>query len=55
VVRFTADSDQDCALQSAEGRRLAERLAERKNVTHSEAVRVLDPASADARHQGDQS
>ncbi|WP_372611789.1 nitrate reductase molybdenum cofactor assembly chaperone [Halomonas sp.] len=51
AVRFSAESDQDCALQSAEGRR----LAERKNVTHSEAVRVLDPASADARHQGDQS
>ena len=51
AVRFSAESDQDCALQSAEGRR----LAERKNVTHSEAVRVLDPASIAARHQGDQS
>lgn len=51
AVRFSAESDQDCALQSAEGRR----LAERKNVTHSEAVRVLDPASVAAGHQGDQS
>ncbi|MDR5866819.1 nitrate reductase molybdenum cofactor assembly chaperone [Halomonas koreensis] len=49
AVRFSAASDQDCALQSAEGRR----LAERKNVTHSEAVRVLDPSAP--RHQGDQS
>lgn len=51
MVRFSAESDEDCALQSAEGRR----LAERKNATHSEAVRVLDPAPAAARHQGDQS
>ncbi|TDO15274.1 MULTISPECIES: nitrate reductase molybdenum cofactor assembly chaperone [Halomonas] len=51
AVRFSAASDEDCALQSAEG----QRLAERKNVTHSEAVRVLDPASVAARHQGDQS
>jgi nitrate reductase delta subunit len=28
VVRFSAESDQDCALQSAEGRRLAERKYE---------------------------
>lgn len=28
AVRFSADSDQDCALQSAEGRRLAERKRE---------------------------
>ncbi|WP_245184540.1 nitrate reductase molybdenum cofactor assembly chaperone [Halomonas salinarum] len=47
AVRFSAESDQDCALQSAEGRR----LAERKRVTPSEAVRVLDPA----RVQGGQS
>jgi len=46
AVRFTADSDQDCALQSAEGRR----LAERKNVTQSEAVRVLDPAAPARKH-----
>ncbi|TFH87722.1 nitrate reductase molybdenum cofactor assembly chaperone [Billgrantia azerbaijanica] len=46
AVRFSAQSDQDCALQSAEGRR----LAERKNVTHSEAVRVLEPA-APSRNQ----
>ncbi|MGM0782714.1 MAG: nitrate reductase molybdenum cofactor assembly chaperone [Pseudomonadota bacterium] len=40
AVRFSAESDQDCALQSAEGRR----LAERKSVTHSEAVRIMSPA-----------
>ncbi|MDL4862714.1 nitrate reductase molybdenum cofactor assembly chaperone [Halomonas elongata] len=48
AVRFSAESDQDCALQSTEGRR----LAERKRATHSEAVRVLDPT---ARPQGDPS
>lgn len=48
AVRFSAESDQDCALQSAEGRR----LAERKTMTHSEVVRVIDPA---ARLQGDRS
>ncbi|MBB3140443.1 nitrate reductase molybdenum cofactor assembly chaperone [Halomonas organivorans] len=47
AVRFSAASDQDCALQSAEGRR----LAERKTATHSEAVRILDPAAP--RQQGD--
>jgi nitrate reductase delta subunit len=49
MVRFSADSDEDCALQSAEGRR----LAERRNVTHSEAVRILDPSGP--QPQGDQS
>ncbi|MFG6176504.1 nitrate reductase molybdenum cofactor assembly chaperone [Halomonas sp. THAF12] len=47
AVRFSAASDQDCALQSAEGRR----LAERKTATHSEAVRILDPTAP--RQQGD--
>ncbi|MGO2131876.1 MAG: nitrate reductase molybdenum cofactor assembly chaperone [Halomonas sp.] len=47
MVRFSADSDEDCALQSAEGRR----LAERRNVTHSEAVRILDPSGP--QPQGD--
>ncbi|WP_445156556.1 nitrate reductase molybdenum cofactor assembly chaperone [Halomonas sp. E14] len=51
AVRFSAKSDEDCALQSAEGRR----LAERKKVTHSEAVRVLDPAAAPVRLEGDRS
>lgn len=41
AVRFTADSDQDCALQSAEGRR----LAERKKAVPSDPVRIL-PGSA---------
>jgi nitrate reductase molybdenum cofactor assembly chaperone NarJ/NarW len=41
AVRFTAESDQDCALQSAEGRR----LAERKQSVHSEAVRILSPGA----------
>jgi len=50
AVRFSAESDQDCALQSAEGRR----LAERKHVTPSEAVRVLDPTVSVSRPQGDQ-
>ncbi|PSJ22507.1 nitrate reductase molybdenum cofactor assembly chaperone [Halomonas sp. ND22Bw] len=39
AVRFSAASDQDCALQSAEGRR----LVERKKATQDEAVRILDP------------
>ncbi|WP_444989429.1 nitrate reductase molybdenum cofactor assembly chaperone [Halomonas mongoliensis] len=39
AVRFSAESDQDCALQSAEGRR----LAERKQGVQSEAVRILSP------------
>ncbi|MCG6656902.1 nitrate reductase molybdenum cofactor assembly chaperone [Halomonas campisalis] len=42
AVRFSAESDQDCALQSAEGRR----LAERKQSVHSEAVRILSPEAA---------
>ncbi|MFC3282039.1 nitrate reductase molybdenum cofactor assembly chaperone [Litchfieldella rifensis] len=42
AVRFSAASDQDCALQSAEGRR----LAERKRATQGEAVRILEPASS---------
>lgn len=41
AVRFSATSDEDCALQSAEGRR----LAERKNTVKSEAVRIMTPAS----------
>ncbi|MCK2185158.1 nitrate reductase molybdenum cofactor assembly chaperone [Halomonas getboli] len=49
AVRFSAASDQDCALQSAEGRR----LAERKKVTHDEAVRILE--SGAPRQQGESS
>ena len=45
AVRFSAESDRDCALQSAEGRR----LNERKKMTQSEAVRVLDPVARQAR------
>lgn len=45
AVRFSADSDQDCAMQSAEGRR----LAERKHTTPSEAVRIVSPSPADVR------
>ncbi|QFU00210.1 Nitrate reductase molybdenum cofactor assembly chaperone NarJ [Halomonas sp. THAF5a] len=37
AVRFTAESDQDCALQSAEGRR----LAERKQAVPSDPVRIM--------------
>ncbi|WP_069385175.1 nitrate reductase molybdenum cofactor assembly chaperone [Halomonas caseinilytica] len=49
AVRFSAASDQDCALQSTEGRR----LAERKAATQSTTVRILDPDAAP--HQGGQS
>lgn len=42
AVRFTAESDQDCALQSAEGRR----LAQRKQGVQSDAVRILSPGAA---------
>ncbi|QOR37241.1 nitrate reductase molybdenum cofactor assembly chaperone [Billgrantia diversa] len=42
AVRFSAKSDEDCALQSAEGRR----LAERKRAIQGEAVRILDPVDA---------
>ncbi|BBI51343.1 hypothetical protein HORIV_37640 [Vreelandella olivaria] len=41
AVRFSATSDEDCALQSAEGRR----LAERKNSVKSEAVRIMTATS----------
>lgn len=41
AVRFSATSDEDCALQSAEGRR----LAERKNTVKSEAVRIMSATS----------
>lgn len=37
AVRFSAKSDEDCALQSAEGRR----LAERKNEVTSQTVRIM--------------
>lgn len=39
AVRFSADSDQDCALQSAEGRRLAERKREQP----AQVVNILSP------------
>ncbi|WP_376717570.1 nitrate reductase molybdenum cofactor assembly chaperone [Halomonas garicola] len=37
AVSFTAESDQDCAMQSAEGRR----LAERKNTVPSDPVKIM--------------
>jgi nitrate reductase delta subunit len=37
AVRFSAESDQDCALQSAEGRR----LAERKNAVPSDPINIM--------------
>ncbi|XKG79819.1 nitrate reductase molybdenum cofactor assembly chaperone [Vreelandella aquamarina] len=43
AVRFSATSDEDCALQSAEGRR----LAERKHTVQSQPVRIM-PAPAPA-------
>ncbi|MBA2779696.1 nitrate reductase molybdenum cofactor assembly chaperone [Billgrantia kenyensis] len=46
AVRFSAKSDEDCALQSAEGRR----LAERKRQTQGEAIRILDPVDAAKKH-----
>ncbi|GHC27746.1 nitrate reductase molybdenum cofactor assembly chaperone [Aidingimonas halophila] len=49
AVRFSAESDQDCALQSAEGRR----LAERKRDVPSQAVHIMPPggdASSTATH-----
>jgi nitrate reductase delta subunit len=45
VVRFTADSDQDCALQSAEGRR----LAERKREVPSDPVKIMPSGPASDR------
>lgn len=45
VVRFTADSDQDCALQSAEGRR----LAERKHEVPSDPVKIMPSGPASGR------
>jgi nitrate reductase delta subunit len=44
MVTFTADSDQDCALQSAEGRR----LAERKKTVPSDPVNIM-PSGSSAR------
>lgn len=41
AVRFSASSDEDCALQSAEGRR----LAERKNTVQSQTVRIMPATS----------
>ena len=43
VVRFKADSDQDCGLQSAEGRR----LAERKYEAVPQVIQVMPSATAD--------
>ncbi len=42
AVRFSAQSDEDCALQSAEGRR----LAERKHSVASEPVRIMPAPNA---------
>ena len=44
AVRFSATSDEDCALQSAEGRR----LAERKHTVHSQPVRIMPAPSLNA-------
>ncbi len=44
AVRFSAESDQDCALQSAEGRR----LAERKQAVPSDPVRIMTGSAASA-------
>lgn len=44
AVRFSAQSDQDCALQSAEGRR----LAELKREVPSQTVRIMSPDGASA-------
>lgn len=43
AVRFTAESDQDCALQSAEGRR----LAERKHEQPSQVINIMPSPAAD--------
>ncbi|CDF85689.1 respiratory nitrate reductase chaperone NarJ [Pseudomonas knackmussii B13] len=45
VVRFNAESDRDCSLQSAEGRR----LAERKYETQPQVIQVMPSALPD-RH-----
>ncbi|WP_425191717.1 nitrate reductase molybdenum cofactor assembly chaperone [Halomonas sp. GXIMD04776] len=42
AVRFSAESDEDCALQSAEGRR----RAERKNEVASQTVRIMPAPNA---------
>lgn len=42
AVRFSATSDEDCALQSAEGRR----LAERKHTVQSQPVRIMPAPSS---------
>ncbi|MCE9662023.1 nitrate reductase molybdenum cofactor assembly chaperone [Halomonas sp. M5N1S17] len=48
AVRFSAKSDEDCALQSAEGRR----LAERKRETQSQPVRIMSPGADAPRVSG---
>lgn len=48
AVRFSAQSDEDCALQSAEGRR----LAERKRQTQSQPVRIMSPEAGAPRVNG---
>lgn len=49
AVRFTADSDQDCALQSAEGRR----LAERKRDVPSDPVTIMPSSGPSDRARTD--
>ncbi len=49
AVRFSADSDQDCALQSAEGRR----LAERKQAVPSDPVRIMPSSGSTDRAMTD--
>lgn len=44
AVRFSATSDEDCALQSAEGRR----LVERKHTVQSQPVRIMPAPSLNA-------
>ncbi|MFY0989222.1 nitrate reductase molybdenum cofactor assembly chaperone [Halomonas sp. C05BenzN] len=48
AVRFSAASDEDCALQSAEGRR----LAERKHGVATQPVRILSPGDQAPRVAG---
>jgi nitrate reductase molybdenum cofactor assembly chaperone NarJ/NarW len=49
AVRFTAASDEDCALQSAEGRR----LAERKKTVPSDPVKIMPSSGSTDRAASD--
>lgn len=48
AVRFSADSDQDCALQSAEG----QRMAQRRNGVQPETIRIDDLGRAPSQPSG---